>query len=145
MGSNFAKHHQQQEKCRRLAQYTPSHQQHQWDPHRMSIHHFHTVYHSPPSPGSLLISCSPTEPHPSLHHVFGMTCHLNSAFILPPPSSLPIINNHLLPPPQSIALRLSIQILKCCLFKNSYPDSSDHPSPILLLNDTHPEQLHLSL
>ena len=30
---------------------------------------------------SLLISCSPTEPNPSLHHVFGMTYmyHLNSA------------------------------------------------------------------
>ena len=30
-------------------------------------------------PRSLLISCSPTEPYPSLHHVFGMTYHLNSA------------------------------------------------------------------
>src|SRR6218665_2984134 len=30
-------------------------------------------------PRSLLISCSPTEPFPSLHHVFGMTYHLNSA------------------------------------------------------------------
>src|SRR6218665_3433897 len=28
---------------------------------------------------SLLISCSPTEPYPSLHLVFGMTYHLNSA------------------------------------------------------------------
>src|SRR6218665_3971464 len=28
---------------------------------------------------SILISCSPTEPYPSLHHVFGMTYHLNSA------------------------------------------------------------------
>ena len=28
---------------------------------------------------SLLISCSPTEPYPSLHHVFGMTYHLNFA------------------------------------------------------------------
>src|SRR6218665_88724 len=27
------------------------------------------------APGSLLISCSPTEPYPSLHHVFGMTYH----------------------------------------------------------------------
>src|SRR6218665_204505 len=30
-------------------------------------------------PQSLLISSSPTEPYPSLHHVFGMTYHLNSA------------------------------------------------------------------
>src|SRR6218665_2618837 len=30
-------------------------------------------------PRSLLISCSPTEPYPSLHHVFGMPSHLNSA------------------------------------------------------------------
>src|SRR6218665_3581678 len=30
-------------------------------------------------PRSLLISCSHTEPSPSLHHVFGMTYHLNSA------------------------------------------------------------------
>src|SRR6218665_3033564 len=28
---------------------------------------------------SLLISSSPAEPYPSLHHVFGMTNHLNSA------------------------------------------------------------------
>ena len=31
------------------------------------------------SPRSLLISCFPTEPYLSLHHVFGMTYHLNSA------------------------------------------------------------------
>src|SRR6218665_670717 len=30
-------------------------------------------------PRSLPTSCSPTEPYPSLHHVFGMTFHLNSA------------------------------------------------------------------
>src|SRR6218665_3601667 len=30
-------------------------------------------------PPSLLISCFPTEPYQSLHHVFGMTYHLNSA------------------------------------------------------------------
>src|SRR6218665_1359247 len=36
--------------------------------------------HHPVSPVlDLLISCSPTEPYPSLHHVFGMTYHLNSA------------------------------------------------------------------
>src|SRR6218665_2530866 len=29
------------------------------------------------TPRSLLISCSPTEPYPSLHHVFGMTYHQN--------------------------------------------------------------------
>src|SRR6218665_2443461 len=31
-----------------------------------------------------LISCSSTEPYPSLHHVFGMTCHLNSALFIYP-------------------------------------------------------------
>src|SRR6218665_1100178 len=39
--------------------------------------------HHPVSPfldlWSLLISCFPTEPCQSLHHVFGMTYHLNSA------------------------------------------------------------------
>src|SRR6218665_1447046 len=30
-------------------------------------------------PQSLLMSCSPTEPYPSLCRIFGMTCHLNSA------------------------------------------------------------------
>ena len=30
-------------------------------------------------PRSLLISCFPTEPYQSLHHIFGMTYHLNSA------------------------------------------------------------------
>src|SRR6218665_1752906 len=30
-------------------------------------------------PRSFLISCFPTEPYQSLHHVFGMTYHLNSA------------------------------------------------------------------
>src|SRR6218665_3411127 len=30
-------------------------------------------------PRYLLKSCSPAEPYPSLHHVFGMTYHLNSA------------------------------------------------------------------
>src|SRR6218665_3688967 len=36
------------------------------------------------NPRSLPISCSPTETHPSLHHVFGMTHHLNSAPFLYP-------------------------------------------------------------
>src|SRR6218665_3779796 len=31
------------------------------------------------APRSLLISCFSTEPYQSLHHVFGMTYHLNSA------------------------------------------------------------------
>ena len=30
---------------------------------------------------SLLISCSPTEPYPSLHQVSGTTCHLNSTSV----------------------------------------------------------------
>src|SRR6218665_2159551 len=33
-------------------------------------------------PRSLLISCSPVEPYPSLHHVFGMTYHPNSTLFL---------------------------------------------------------------
>src|SRR6218665_2836966 len=35
-------------------------------------------------PRSLPISCSPTEPYPSLHHVSGITYHLNSAPFLYP-------------------------------------------------------------
>src|SRR6218665_732780 len=35
-------------------------------------------------PLSLLISCSQPEPYPSLHHVFGMDYHLNSAPFLYP-------------------------------------------------------------
>src|SRR6218665_1074305 len=42
-------------------------------------------------PRSLLISCFPTEPYKSLHHVFGMTYHLNSASFLRLPS---VIANH---------------------------------------------------
>src|SRR6218665_1135374 len=33
-------------------------------------------------PWSLLISCSPAEPYPSQHHVFGMTYHLNCVTFL---------------------------------------------------------------
>src|SRR6218665_3819329 len=40
----------------------------------------------PFDPRSLLISCSPTEPFPSLNHIFGMTCHLN-------PSPLPYLHH----------------------------------------------------
>ena|SRR6218665_1820265 len=34
-------------------------------------------HHPFSTPRSLLISCSLTEPYPSLHHIFGMTYHLN--------------------------------------------------------------------
>src|SRR6218665_1510836 len=40
---------------------------------------------------SLFISCSPTEPYPLLHHVSGMTSHLNSSPLL---CTAFIIDNH---------------------------------------------------
>src|SRR6218665_3056137 len=57
-----------------------------------------------PTPRSLLISCPPTEPYPSLHHVFGMTYHLNSA---PPPPSLQITRHP--PSPLFVTPGLSTQ------------------------------------
>src|SRR6218665_3825113 len=74
-------------------------------------------------PRSLLISCSPTEPYPPLHHVFGMTYHLNSA------PFLYLHHRHcqsqdirlLYPSPRAFHSKL-----KCHLFKHSYSDPSDH-------------------
>ena len=81
-------------------------------------------------PRSLLISCSPTEPYPWLHHAFGMTYHLNSAPFLYLQRrhcrSQDIIFSRLLYP----SPRAFHSNLKCHLFKHSYPDPSDHsPSP----------------
>jgi len=82
------------------------------------------------APRSLLILCSPTEPYPSLHHVFGMTYHLNSALFL-------YLHHHHCQSQDIIFIRLLypslpnpqafLSKLKCHLFKSSYPDSSDHP------------------
>src|SRR6218665_1114195 len=79
-------------------------------------------------PRSLLISCSPTEPYPSLHHVFWNDLPPELRTIsLPPPPSLPITTH---PPPLSIPPgRAFHSKLKCHLFKLSYPDPSDHSSP----------------
>ena len=81
------------------------------------------------APRSLLILCSPTEPYPSLHHVFRMTYHLNSALFL-------YFHHHHCQSQDNIFIR-SLLIhhptrafhskLKCHLLKTSYPESSDHP------------------
>src|SRR6218665_3967438 len=48
----------------------------------------------------------------------------------PPPPSLPITRHHLHPPPLSVTPMAFHSKLKSHLFKQSYPDSSDHsPSP----------------
>src|SRR6218665_244178 len=77
------------------------------------------------TPGHFL-SRSPTEPYPSLHHVVGMTYHLNCAPFLYPHhrqcQSRDIIFIRLLyPSPRAFHSKL-----KCHLFKHSYPDPSDH-------------------
>src|SRR6218665_1296697 len=73
-------------------------------------------------PRSLPISCSPTKPHPSMHHVFGMTYHLNSApfLYLHHALSLPITRHHI-----QFFIRLLYSSprafhskLKCHLFKH---------------------------
>src|SRR6218665_677252 len=75
-----------------------------------------------------LISCSSTEPYPSLRLVPGMNCHLNSeTFSLPIPS-MPITIRHHQPAPLSITPQAFHSKLESHLFKNSYPDSSDPPS-----------------
>src|SRR6218665_140049 len=87
-------------------------------------------------PPSLLISCSPTKPYPSLHHVFGYLPPKLCTFSLPPP---PITNHHLHPPPLSITTIYLSFPLKTKLssfqnlsskthFRNSYPDSFNPPS-----------------
>jgi len=81
-------------------------------------------------PWSLLISCSPTEPYPSLHNVFGMTYHLNCAPFLRLHrrhcQSQDIVFIWLLYP----SPRLFHSKLKCHLFKHSCPDQFDHsPTP----------------
>src|SRR6218665_2181686 len=48
------------------------------------LHSIIILSHPFSTPRSLPISCSPTEPYRSLHHVFGMTYHLNSAPFLYP-------------------------------------------------------------
>src|SRR6218665_1162952 len=78
-------------------------------------------------PQSLLISCSPTEPYPSLHHVFGVTYHLNFApFLYLHHRHCQSKDIHLLyPSPRAFHSKL-----KCHLFKLFYPDpSDDSPSP----------------
>src|SRR6218665_3973877 len=79
-------------------------------------------------PRSLLISCSPTKPYPSRHHLFGMTYHLNSApflYLHHRHCQSQDIRLLYLSPPRAFHLKL-----KCHLFKHSYPEPSDHsPSP----------------
>src|SRR6218665_471505 len=63
-----------------------------------STHHRPVSAFLDPCARSPLISCSPTEPCPSLHYVFGMTYHLNSApFLYLHHRHLPITRHHLYP------------------------------------------------
>src|SRR6218665_285935 len=79
-------------------------------------------------PRSLLISCFPTAPYQSLHHVFWNDLPPEPRTIFSP--SLPITRHHLHPPPLSVTPRAFHSKLKSHLFKHSYPDPSDHsPSP----------------
>src|SRR6218665_676879 len=79
--------------------------------------------HHPVSPflnlRSLLISCSPTESYPSLHHVFGMTYHLNSAPFLYLHHHCQSQHIHLLYPsrssPPGLPLRIKMSSLQTLL------------------------------
>ena len=85
----------------------------------------------------LLISCSQTETYPSLHHVFRMTCHLNSARLF---TSIIFITNHKLSSASGSSIHQPFWFplkIKCHLFKISHPGSSD-PSSSHSRSERHP-------
>src|SRR6218665_734331 len=81
-------------------------------------------------PWSPLISPSPTEPHPSLNRVFGMTYPTSTPHLFF--TSTIIIANHKESSSSCSSVsnpRAFHSKLKFHLFKNSYPDSPDPLSP----------------
>src|SRR6218665_1135249 len=78
------------------------------------------------NPQSLLISSSPTEQYPKLHHVFEMICHVTLHFFFSSTVNHPQSS---FPAPLSIDPLGFASNVKFLIFKNSYPDISDPPSP----------------
>src|SRR6218665_2886931 len=68
-------------------------------------------------PCSLLISCPPPEPYPSLHHVFGMAYHLNSVpFLYLHHRHCQSQHIHLLcPSPPGLSLKIKMSSLQTLL------------------------------